>query len=124
MLIDGVQLIGVDYHNTVDRSRFAEILSNQHISLNTPSILFKHEPRNLDIAEAAGISFSISGHTHYGQQFPFGLLASSIYKGYAYGLKSLKNMKVFVSSGIGSWGPALRIGSDSEIIVFHFSRNT
>jgi len=29
-----------------------------------PSILLRHEPRDLEIAEEAGINFQISGHTH------------------------------------------------------------
>jgi predicted MPP superfamily phosphohydrolase len=73
------------------------------------------------VAEAAGISFQISGHTHKGQQWPFGYMANATYKGFGYGLKKYKNMMVYVSSGVGSWGPPVRVGSDSEIILIHFT---
>jgi predicted MPP superfamily phosphohydrolase len=29
-------------------------------------------------------------------------------------------MQVFTSSGAGTWGPPLRLGSNSEIVMLHF----
>jgi predicted MPP superfamily phosphohydrolase len=118
--IEGVQVVGVDYNNANDAGRFKEILSAQHIDRSKPSILLKHEPNNLSIAEDAGISLQISGHTHYGQQWPFGLLAQLSYKGYAYGLKKHGTLQQLTSSGIGTWGPPLRMGSDAEMAVITF----
>ena len=87
-----------------------------------PSILLKHEPRDLDVAQQAGISLQISGHTHKGQQWPFNHLAQRVYKGYAYGLKQYEKsaMQVLVSSGVGGWGPPVRVGSDCEIVHITF----
>lgn len=118
--IHGMQLIGVDYHNANDAGRFSKILSAQALDKNKPSILLKHEPNNLKVAEAAGISLQISGHTHYGQQWPFGLLAQLSYQGYAYGLKRFGAMQQLTSSGIGTWGPPLRVGSNAEVAVITF----
>jgi hypothetical protein len=119
--IDGVQLIGVDYRNASTAGGFEKILAGLKIDTSKPSILLKHEPKHLEVAERAGISLQISGHTHLGQQWPLGYLAQMIYKGYAYGLKNLKSMQVFTSSGVGTWGPPLRVGTDSEIVVFTFN---
>jgi predicted MPP superfamily phosphohydrolase len=118
--IHGLNIIGVDYAHANDPARFKEILRDLEIEPNKPSILLKHEPNNLTVAEAAGVSLQISGHTHYGQQWPFGYLAQLSYKGYAYGLKKHGNMQQLTSSGIGTWGPPVRIGSNAEMVVITF----
>ena len=120
--IDGMQIIGVDYSNSAKREDFKRVLEKMNISRAMPSILLKHEPRDLDIARQAGISLQISGHTHKGQQWPFGYLAQRVYKGYAYGLKQYEKsaMQVLVSSGVGGWGPPVRVGSDCEIVHITF----
>lgn len=118
--VNGLQLIGVDYHNASDSGRFKNILSKLAIDPKKPSILLKHEPKDLDVAEAAGVSLQISGHTHRAQLWPLGYLAQLIYKGFAYGLKSFQGMQVYTSSGTGTWGPPLRVGTSSEIVLFTF----
>ncbi len=118
--VEGLQLVGVDYHNASEKNRFKTILSSLTIDLNKPSILLKHEPKDLDVACDAGISLQISGHTHHGQQWPFRYIAEMVYKGFAYGLHSLGDMQVYTSSGTGTWGPPIRVGTKSEIVVFTF----
>lgn len=118
--IHGLNIIGVDYRNANDPSRFKEILRDLEIEPEKPSILLKHEPNNLKIAEESGVSLMISGHTHYGQQWPFGYLAQLSYQGYAYGLKPFGRMQQLTSSGIGTWGPPIRIGSNAEIVLITF----
>ena len=95
-------------------------MNNLKINKDKASILLKHEPKNLKVAEDAGISFQISGHTHKGQQWPFNYLTNLMYKGYGYGLKKHGSMIVYVSSGTGGWGPPLRVGSDYEIVEITF----
>ena len=85
-----------------------------------PSILLKHEPSDLDVAEAAGVSLDLSGHTHHGQIFPLMFFTWQIYKGFDYGLKRIGAMQVFTSSGVGTWGPPLRLGTKSEIVEIEF----
>ena len=120
IVIDGLQIIGVDYLNNHSKEKFQKILSSIQFDSTKASILLKHEPKDLDIAERSGISFQISGHTHRGQQWPFNYLVDFIYKGYGYGLKKLGNMKVYVSSGVGGWGPQFRVGSDCEVVHITF----
>ncbi len=118
--VEGMQLVGVDYHNASDAQRFAGILSGLGIDTQKPSILLKHEPKDLTVAQVAGISLQISGHTHLGQLWPLGYAAQLSYKGFAYGLKKLKDMQVYTSSGTGTWGPPMRVGTNGEIVVFTF----
>ena len=57
----------------------------------------------------------LSGHTHNGQIFPFNLLVKLQFK-YIYGLYKDGTSNFYVSSGIGCWGPKMRIGSNNEIV--------
>src|ERR1035437_271980 len=118
--IDGVQLIGVDDKDSTNITEFNIILSSLNIDKSKPSILLKHQPSQLAEAAKAGISFQISGHTHKAQMFPLNIFTSLIYKGYDYGFHKVDKMDVFTSSGVGTWGPPMRVGSDAEIVVFNF----
>ena len=118
IVLDGVQIIGVDYHHASNRNTFKKILSNLNLDQNMPSILLKHEPKDLDIAVEAGVALQISGHTHKAQMWPLEYIPRLLYKGYCYGLRTYLNMHVYVSSGVGTWGPPMRVGTDSEIVVF------
>ena len=119
--IEGVQLLGVDYSHASDPARFKSILESFSIQTTTPSILLKHEPKHLAIAHEAGVSLQISGHTHRAQMWPLGYIAHWAYGGYSYGLKHYGTMQVLISSGAGTWGPPLRVGTQSEVLVIHFS---
>jgi predicted MPP superfamily phosphohydrolase len=116
----GVDLIGVDYRSAHKREDFEKVLKQIGVDRARPSILLKHEPSHLGVADAAGISLDLSGHTHHGQIFPLMLFTWQIYNGFDYGLKRLGDMQVFVSSGVGTWGPPLRLGTKSEIVEIEF----
>lgn len=118
--IDGLQIIGVDYQQSAQKEHFRATLARLAIDPHKPSLLLKHEPKDIDVAEAAGISFQLSGHTHRGQMWPFGSIADLIYKGFAYGLKRSGAMQVYTSSGVGTWGPPMRVGTDCEIVRITF----
>ena len=118
--VDGLQIIGVDYLTARKRAQFQKILSGLSIDTGKASILLKHEPKDLDVAEEAGITLQISGHTHRAQLWPLGYVANFVYKGFAYGLKTFKGMTIFTSSGVGTWGPPMRVGTNSEIVIFNF----
>jgi len=122
--LDGVQIIGVDYQHAAERERFRTMLMRFCIDLSRPSILLKHEPKDVDVAAHAGISMQISGHTHRAQLWPLEYVARIAYRGFAYGLKRAGNMWVYVSSGVGTWGPPMRVATDCEIVVFTLRRRT
>ena len=69
------------------------------------SILLIHNPHRLPVAEEAGISLQISGHTHRGQFYPFTKIVSRVYGKFAYGLNRFGNLWVYTSCGAGTWGP-------------------
>jgi uncharacterized protein len=118
--VDGLQIIGVPYRNAVADAEFASVLEGVGIDRNRASILLTHAPDRPAIAEAAGISLQLSGHTHLGQFIPWSWMARRIYRQFVYGLSRIGKMQVFTSSGAGTWGPPLRLGSNPEIVVLEF----
>jgi predicted MPP superfamily phosphohydrolase len=90
-------------------------LSN--INKNLPTVLLSHQPKVVEkFTQDTAVDLVVSGHTHGGQIFPFGLFVL-IDQPYLYGLyQHSKKTQVFVSSGTGYWGPPLRILAPSEIV--------
>jgi predicted MPP superfamily phosphohydrolase len=119
--LGGIDIIGVDYESAHKKEDFKKALDRIGVSHARPSILLKHEPTDLDEAVVAGISLDLSGHTHHGQIFPLMFFTWQIYKGFDYGLRRLGAMQVFTSSGAGTWGPPLRLGTKSEIVEIEFA---
>lgn len=65
----------------------------------------------------AGVDLQLSGHTHRGQMFPFGILTRVLWNGFDRGLHRIGDFVLYVSSGTGTWGPPVRTGSRSEIVA-------
>lgn len=78
------------------------------------TLLLKHQPY---IDKEANFNLQLSGHTHAGQIFPFGLI-TKIYFPKNYGLHTLAPDKLlYVSRGTGTWGPPVRVLAPPEITV-------
>ena len=118
--VDGVQIVGVPYRNAARVGAFTAVLRAIGLDRNRASILLTHAPDHPAIAEAAGFSLQLSGHTHLGQFVPWSWMARRIYRQFVYGLSRIGKMQVFTSSGAGTWGPPLRLGSNPEIVVLEF----
>jgi uncharacterized protein len=117
---DGLQIAGVPYMSATHGDHFASVLRGIRLDHDRASILLTHAPDHPEIAEAAGVSLQLSGHTHLGQFVPWSWMARRIYRQFVYGLSRIGKMQVFTSSGAGTWGPPLRLGSNPEIVVLHF----
>jgi uncharacterized protein len=117
---DGLQIIGVPYRHATHDTHFASVLQGVGVDRNRASILLTHAPDHPQVAEAAGVSLQLSGHTHVGQFIPWSWMARRIYRQFVYGLSRIGKMQVFTSSGAGTWGPPLRLGSNPEIVVLQF----
>ncbi|NOV03239.1 metallophosphoesterase [Paenibacillus planticolens] len=89
-----------------------------------PVIVLDHQPYHLDKAEEAGADVMLSGHTHRGQISPNHLITRRLFE-LDWGYLRKGNLHAIVSSGFGTWGPPIRIGSRSEIIelIIHFKSN-
>jgi uncharacterized protein len=117
---DGLQIIGVPYSQATRDEQLALALKSVRLDRDRASVLLVHAPDHPQVAEAAGVSLQLSGHTHLGQFVPWSWLARKIYRQFVYGLSRIGNMQVFTSSGAGTWGPPLRLGSNPEIVVLQF----
>jgi predicted MPP superfamily phosphohydrolase len=117
---DGLQIIGVPYRHATHDEHFASVLQGIGVDRGRASILLTHAPDHPEVAEAAGVSLQLSGHTHVGQFIPWSWMARRIYRQFVYGLSRIGKMQVFTSSGAGTWGPPLRLGSNPEIVVLEF----
>jgi predicted MPP superfamily phosphohydrolase len=118
--VDGLQIIGVPYRNATQNGQLASVLRAIGLDRDRASILLTHAPDHPEIAEAAGVSLQLSGHTHLGQFLPWSWMARRIYRQFVYGLSRIGKMQVFTSSGAGTWGPPLRLGSNPEIVMLQF----
>lgn len=88
-----------------------------------PLILLDHEPYNLEEAEQNDIDLQVSGHTHHGQLWPLSLIVDKVFE-IGYGYKQKTNTHIYVTSGLGLWGPPLRIGTQSEYVIFNIKFRT
>ena len=118
--VDGLQIAGVSYRNAWQPGAFASALRAIGLDRGRASVLLTHAPDHPEIAEAAGVSLQLSGHTHLGQFIPWSWVARRIYRQFVYGLSRIGKMQVFTSSGAGTWGPPLRLGSNPEIVMLQF----
>ncbi len=117
--LSGLQIAGVAYnHDTIPG--FPLILQNLNIDKNRAAILLKHVPLQLKEVEEAGFSLALCGHSHHGQIWPGRHITKRYFKGFDYGFKTFKNLKVYTSSGAGTWGPPLRVFTKSEIVKIIF----
>jgi uncharacterized protein len=120
--LDGLQVVGVPYHDTANAKHFQEILENAKLDRERASVLLAHVPNKLPIAEKEGISLQLSGHTHGGQMFPFTWFTSRIFGDYTYGLQRFGELTVYTSSGAGTWGPPMRVCTQPEIVLISFEQ--
>lgn len=79
-----------------------------------PVIELNHRPVALEEAEKNKVDLQLSGHTHNGQFFPGNLITKLVFED-DYGYLKKGNFNLIVTSGYGTWGPPIRIGTKSEI---------
>ena len=107
-----IVIVGRDDRSNMHRKPIKDLMDNK----NLYSIVLDHQPYNLDRAEAAGVDFQLSGHTHRGQVWPISWITDRIYE-CSWGSHQRGNTQFYISSGIGIWGGKFRIGTQSEYVV-------
>jgi len=95
------------------RKPLAELM--QAVDSGYPIILMDHQPFRLNEAEEQKIDLQISGHTHYGQLWPISYIVRQVYE-IAWGYEKKGSTQYYVSDGVGTWGPPVRIGNRPEIV--------
>ena len=118
--VDGLQIVGVHDGEAGEPQTLRAVLQSTQLDNRRPSILLAHQPSNPAIAAEAGISLQLSGHTHGGQIWPWSWVAALVHGRFNYGLNRLGELQVFTSSGVGTWGMPMRVGTKSEIVMLRF----
>lgn len=87
---------------------------------SNPTLLLAHNPDLFPAAAAAGASLTLAGHTHAGQiALPFlveRFCLAHLSTRFAAGLFARGEARLFVHAGLGTTGPAFRLGAAPEIV--------
>jgi predicted MPP superfamily phosphohydrolase len=95
------------------RKQLSELMAA--VDKHYPVILMDHEPFGLREAANEGVDLQLSGHTHYGQLWPLNYIVKRIYE-LPWGYRKIGATHLYVSDGVGTWGPPVRIGNRPEIV--------
>lgn len=87
----------------------------RELDASKPVIVMEHEPKFLQEVADAGVDLHLCGHTHDGQTFPASLTTDIVWENSAGYLKK-GNMHSIVTSGVGLFGPNMRLGTKSEVV--------
>lgn len=91
------------------------------LNMEKPVIVIDHEPKELQELADAGVDVDLCGHTHDGQMFPANVITALMWEN-SYGYMKKEQMHTIVTSGVGIFGPNMRVGTIAEIcsIKVHF----
>ena len=95
------------------RKPLPEILAG--IDTTAPLILMDHQPFRLEEAVQNGVDLQLSGHTHHGQLWPFNEITRAVYE-VSRGYLRKGDTNIYVSCGVGTWGPPVRTVGRPEIV--------
>ena len=98
---------GITTHKTPDKITAS-------MDKSKPIIVIDHEPSELSELSNAGVDLDLCGHTHDGQMFPGNLTIRLMWEN-ACGYLKKGNMHNIVTSGVGVFGPDMRVGTKAEI---------
>lgn len=118
---DSITLYGrADYErpnlgNTTRKS--AEEISKE-VDSSLPLIILDHEPREYEELEAIGSDLMLAGHTHDGQLWPTKIITDIVWEN-SYGLYQKGNFSAITTSGLGLFGPNMRVGTIAEVVIIH-----
>lgn len=101
------------------RKDLSEIMAGTHGDL--PVVVMDHNPANID-AYGNEADLVLSGHTHRGQIFPGNLFTKVMFAAdYGHYQKDSSSPHLVVSSGAGTWGMPMRVGTNSEIVYIELA---
>ena len=102
------------------RKETKEVLSSLPEGL--PVIVLDHTPSHIE-QYGKEVDLVVSGHTHKGQIFPFQLGTKLLFEvDYGFYQKNEEAPVYIVTSGAGTWGPPMRVGTNSEIVSITLHR--
>ncbi|HBG27559.1 MAG: hypothetical protein A2Y10_15495 [Planctomycetes bacterium GWF2_41_51] len=109
-----VQFIGID--DGVHANELKSIIDGLRDTSKFCILMYHRPPNDLNLLSRTGVNLTLCGHTHKGQIFPFNFVVKNFFKN-IYGLYEFPGGNLYVTSGTGTWGPRMRLGSRSEIVL-------
>lgn len=90
----------------------------KEVDTTKPLFVLDHEPREYDELEKAGVDLMMAGHTHDGQLWPTKIATDIIWEN-PYGLWVNNTFHAITTSGLGLFGPNMRVGTIAEVCIIH-----
>ncbi len=109
-----IQIIGID--DSGHRFQVADQLKRIEFDDSKYCVLMYHRPIGFEAAAEQGVDLMLAGHTHNGQIAPFNLIVGLAFE-YMSGLHRHEGSYLYVTTGTGTWGPKMRLGSSNEIVL-------
>ena len=105
-IFQDINFIGID--DNVKKDEQVSLVRNKYIA-DKFNVILVHKSTIWDKIYSS-CDLMLSGHTHNGQIFPFNLLVRIQFK-YKYGFFKKDKSNLYVTSGVGCWGPKMRLGT-------------
>ena len=113
MLDNSIYIYGrPDLKKSSNRKKAKEVTDK--LDKNKSIIVMDHQPKEMIELDKAGVDLDLSGHTHDGQIFPLNFLIKFAFDN-SYGIKKYGKMTSIVTSGVGLYGPNMRVLTKAEI---------
>ncbi len=131
--VKDLQIVGLNYlladkesfnvhHPPHTSQTIKEVLPTLNIDKTRASIMLHHNPIGAKYASENGINLYLAGHTHAGQLFPATYVAKAMFE-FNKGLyKYDDTLQIYVSQGSGTFGPPMRLGTDSEVAIINLTK--
>ncbi len=125
VMLKGITLVGVP---DPDAKRFGFETAKLPVidpatNENAPVLFLSHRPDPFPQMAARSKVLQLSGHTHWGQIPPFGVI-TRLWHQFSRGYRTLNASAIYISKGTGVWGPPMRLFGRSEIVVIDISNPT
>ena len=104
----------------IEEKRKTPAQLTQKLDKDKTIIVIDHQPKELQDIADAGVDLDLCGHTHDGQTFPGNYTVKFLWENPC-GYLQKGSMHNIVTSGSGVWGPAMRVGTDSEICTINLT---
>ncbi len=112
-LVGRVNRASIGGFGEISRNDTNSVMKN--INSNLITVVMDHDPANID-EYGSETDLILSGHTHNGHLFPGNIINEFNYTvNYGYYQRDKNSPHVIVTSGAGTWGMPMRVGTDSEI---------
>lgn len=90
----------------------------KEVDVSKPIMVLDHEPREYDELEKTGVDLMMAGHTHDGQLWPAKIGTDLVWEN-PYGLWVKNTFHAITTSGLGLFGPNMRVGTIAEVCIIH-----